>query len=79
MDACTLEQLIRKFDVIITYLQNNGDYDYKLYSYVCPYYPCTCGQPDSNLVELAEDIQTSVTALIDMLNANTSNFTSEPF
>ena len=38
----------------LEYLKNNGGYDYKLYNQLCP----GMGEPDSNIVEYAEDFYT---------------------
>ena len=40
-------------DVIIEYLKNNRGYDYKLYNIACPDNRI---EPDSNIVEYAEDV-----------------------
>ena len=39
-------------EAVIEYLKNNNGYDHKLYNRLCPSY----GEPDSNIVEYAEDI-----------------------
>ena len=40
---------------------NNGGYDYELYNRLCP----GMGEPDSNIVEYAEDVLYLVNLLID--------------
>ena len=54
-------ELIYKMEAIIEYLKNNNGYDYKLYSRLCP----GMGEPDSNIVEYAEDILYMINLLID--------------
>ena len=46
------DELYYKLDVIIKYLKEHNGYDYNLYNHSCPGY----GEPDSNIVEYAEDI-----------------------
>ena len=48
-------------EVVIEYLKNNGGYDYKLYNQICP----DMGEPDSNIVEYAEDVLYMINLLID--------------
>ena len=55
------DELLYKFNSIIEYLKNNNGYDYKLYNKLCPGY----GEPDSNIVEYAEDILYMINLLID--------------
>lgn len=55
------DELIYKLDVVIEYLKNNGRYDYKLYNHICP----DMGEPDSNIVEYAEDVLYMINLLID--------------
>ena len=43
------------------YLKDNGGYDYKLYNQICP----DMGEPDSNIVEYAEDVLYMINLLID--------------
>ena len=45
----------------VDYLKNNGGYDYELYNRLCP----GMGEPDSNIVEYAEDVLYLVNLLID--------------
>ena len=55
------EELLYKLEAIIEYLKNNGGYDYKVYNRLCP----GMWEPDSNIVEYAEDILYLVNLLID--------------
>lgn len=55
------DELIYKLNTIIKYLKNNNGYDYKLYNRICP----DMGQPDSNIVEYAEDVLYLVNLLIN--------------
>ena len=43
------------------YLKNNGGYDYELYNRLCP----GIGEPDSNIVEYAEDVLQMINLLIN--------------
>ena len=54
-------EIIYKLEAVIEYLKNNGGYDYELYNRLCP---CT-GEPDSNIVEYAEDVLYMINLLID--------------
>ena len=54
-------ELIYKINTIIDYLKDNNGYDYKLYNQLCP----GQGEPDSNIVEYAEDILYMINLLID--------------
>ena len=55
------DELIYKLTAIIEYLKNNDGYDYKLYNHVCPGYD----EPDSNIVEYAEDVLYMINLLIN--------------
>lgn len=55
------DELIYKLETIIEYLKNNDGYDYKVYNRLCP----GIGEPDSNIVEYAEDILCMINLLID--------------
>ncbi len=46
-------EILYKIDVIIRYLKEHKGYDYKLYNRLCP---DTNIEPDSNIVEYAEDV-----------------------
>jgi len=48
-------------EAVIEYLKNNGGYDYELYNRLCP----GMGEPDSNIVEYAEDVLYTINILID--------------
>ena len=54
-------ELIYKLKTIIEYLKHNGGYNYELYNQLCP----GIGEPDSNIVEYAEDVLYLVNLLID--------------
>ena len=54
-------ELIYKINTIIDYLKDNNGYDYKLYSRLCP----GMGEPDSNIVEYAEEVLYMINLLID--------------
>ena len=55
------DELIYKLETIIEYLKNNGGYDYKLYNRLDP----SMGEPDSNIVEYAEDVLYMINLLIN--------------
>ena len=55
------DELIYKLTAIIEYLKNNDGYDYKLYNHLCPGYD----EPDSNIVEYAEDVLYIINLLIN--------------
>ena len=54
MNEITLRELNHKIDAIIDYLKENGGYYYKIYNHTCPAFD---NEPDSNIVEYAEDIK----------------------
>ena len=58
------DELIYKLEAIIEYLKNNGGYDYKLYNRLCP----GIEEPDSNIVEYAEDVLEIVENLINIID-----------
>ena len=56
------DEILYKLNTIIEYLKNNNGYNYKLYNYLCPDRDI---EPDSNIVEYAEDVLYLVNLLID--------------
>ena len=58
------DELIYKIEAVIEYLKNNNGYNYKLYNHLCPDY----GDPDSNIVEYAEDILDIINELINIID-----------
>ena len=54
-------ELIYKLEAIIEYLKNNVGYDYELYNRLCP----GTGEPDSNIVEYAEDVRQMMNNLLE--------------
>ena len=60
------DELVYKIEEIIKYLKVHNGYDYKLYNQLCPNNDI---DPDSNIVEYAEDVLEIVNKLID-LNEN---------
>ena len=58
------DELIYKLTAIIEYLKKNNGYNYKLYNYLCPGYD----EPDSNIVEYAEDVLNIVNELINIID-----------
>lgn len=55
------DELLYKLNTIIEYLKNNNGYNYKVYNQLCP----GNGEPDSNIVEYAEDVLYMINLLID--------------
>ena len=58
------DELLYKLNAVIEYLKNNNGYEYKLYNHLCPGY----GNPDSNIVEYAEDILVIIENLINNID-----------
>lgn len=56
------DELLYKVEIIIEYLKNNNGYDYLLYNRLCPIDDL---EPDSNIVEYAEDVLKMIYLLID--------------
>lgn len=54
-------EIIYKMKAVIEYLKNNSGYDYELYNRLRP----GIGEPDSNIVEYAEDVLYMINLLID--------------
>lgn len=55
------DELIYKLETVIEYLKNNDRYDYELYNRLCP----NMGEPDSGIIEYAENVLYLVNLLID--------------
>ena len=55
------DELIYKLETVIEYLKNNDGYDYELYNRLCP----GTGEPDSNIVEYAEDVRQMMNNLLE--------------
>lgn len=55
-------ELLYKINAIIEYLKENKGYDYKLYNQLCP---DNNNEPDSNIVEYAEDVLYLVNQLLE--------------
>lgn len=53
-------EILYKMEAVIEYLKNNNGYDYELYNRLCP----GMGEPDSNIVEYAEDVLYMINLLI---------------
>lgn len=56
------DELLYKVEIIIEYLKNNNGYDYLLYNRLCPIDDL---EPDSNIVEYAEDVLNMINLIID--------------
>ena len=59
------DELLYKIDVIIEHLKENNGHEYKLYNRVCPDNDI---EPDSNIVEYAEDVLEIVENLINIID-----------
>ena len=57
-------EITYKMEAIIEYLKNNGWYNYKLYNRLCS----DMGEPDSIIVEYAEDVLEIVENLINIID-----------
>lgn len=57
------EELKYKMEIIIKYLKEHSGYEYKLYNRICPDY----GEPDSNIVEYAEDVKKIIDILLESI------------
>lgn len=55
------DELLYKLDVIIKYLKEHDGYNYKLYNHLCP---DNNVEPDSSIVEYAEDVLEIIKILI---------------
>lgn len=55
------DELLYKIDAVIKYLKDNGGYKYKLYNRLCP---DNNVEPDSNIVEYAEDVKYMINEMI---------------
>ena len=60
------EELLYKLNIIIEYLKNKNDYEYKLYNHLCP---DNDTEPDSNIVEYAQDIENIIQELLKKLES----------
>lgn len=58
------DELLYKIDVIIDYLKENKGHEYKLYNRVCPDNNI---EPDSDIVEYAEDVKNIVVKMTKIL------------
>ena len=54
-------EIIYKMEAVIEYLKNNDGYNYELYNRLCP----SMGEPDSNIVEYAEDVLSMINILLE--------------
>lgn len=66
-------ELLFKIDIIIKYLKNNNGYNYKLYNHICP----DIGEPDSNIVEYAQDVENICMSMIKIMEMKQDNIFDE--
>ena len=55
------DEIIYKLEAVNEYLKNNGGYEYEVYNRLCP----GMGEPDSNIVEYAEDVLEMINILLE--------------
>lgn len=65
------DELVYKIEEVINYLKSHKGYDYKLYNHLCP---DINEEPDSNIVEYAEDVLDIVNKLIGLNENNESDY-----
>lgn len=58
------DELLYKIDVIIEHLKESNGHKYKLYNRVCPDNDI---EPDSNIIEYAEDVKNMVIKILKIL------------
>ena len=58
------DELLYKISEVIEYLKEHNGYDYKVYNRLCP----DIGEPDSNIVEYAEDVEYLINKLLESKN-----------
>lgn len=58
------DELLYKIDVIIEHLKESNEHKYKLYNRVCPDNDIN---PDSNIIEYAEDVKNMVIEILKIL------------
>jgi hypothetical protein len=56
------DEILYKIETIIKYLKENNGYNYKLYNHGME------DEPDSNIVEYAEDVKSMIEVLINNIN-----------
>ena len=56
------DEILYKISNIIIYLKEHNGYAYKLYNKLCP----GDGEPDSNIVEYAEDVMFLINKILDV-------------
>lgn len=55
------DELMYKLDAVIDYLKTNDGYKYKVYNHSC----ADLSEPDSNIVEYAEDVKDIIIKILD--------------
>lgn len=63
-------ELLYKIDAVILYLKENNGENYKVYNRLCP---CDNTEPDSNIIEYAEDIKEVLNIMIEKENNIANN------
>ena len=65
------DELLYKLNLITNYLKDNKGYEYKLYNRVCPDNDI---EPDSDIIEYAEDVKNIVKEIIKKLKMTKIKF-----
>ena len=63
MDDMTVKEFNYKINAVIEYLENNKGHDYKLYNH-----DLDAEEPDSDIVEYAEDVKDIFNTYINYIN-----------
>ena len=63
-------EITYKMNAIINYLKENNGYNHKVYNHGCSH---TLEQPDSNIIEYAEDVMTMINDLLEHQFYNDNN------
>ena len=62
-------ELLYKINAVIEYLKEHNGYDYKIYNRLCP----GMGEPDSDIVEYAEDVEELINELLELYESQKEN------
>lgn len=63
------DELIYKLDAVIDYLKNNEGYECKVYNNSCS----DVSEPDSNIVEYAEDVKEIISEILEEKDDNNND------
>ena len=62
-------EILYKIDAVIEYLKENGGYEHRIYNHLCPE---ISDEPDSNIVEYAEDVKRMINELLLQIEKDTT-------